>query len=166
MCIRCIHVMKSYAICTITHLIYWPTELKSIFHLSLLFHKKEVTCKRDHVLSRFHFWMLLTWTRVQMSGQSLFHPINKQLRVLCHVTSLVAHLVEDIIRSVRHNMIWPQLFIVQRLRIATFYHELHPFSRVCIRALVVGGPLVVFIVLLIGFQVDFPEQVIDQHRPP
>lgn len=80
---------------------------------------------------------------------TLIHFINKQLRILLQVVTSVAHPVDGILRSIRHNVVGMQLFIVERLGTALLYHKLQPFSCIRISSLIGGRFLKVFIALFL-----------------
>lgn len=80
---------------------------------------------------------------------TLIHFINEQLRILLQVVTSVAHPIDGILRSVRHNVVGMQLFIVERLGTALLYHKLQPFSCIRISSLIAGSFLEVFITLFL-----------------
>lgn len=92
---------------------------------------------------------------------TLIHFINKQLGILLQVAASVAHPINGIFRSIRHNMIRMQLFVIERLRTAFLYHKLQPFSCIRISSLITGSFFKVFIALFLRLQVDLPQQIVN-----
>lgn len=77
----------------------------------------------------------------------------------------VAHSVNGILRRIRHETIRVELLVIKGLRAAFLDHDLQPFSRIRVGRPTARGALKVLIAFALRFQVDLPQQVVDQHRP-